>query len=1553
MGALGGIVASRVARAFRVGGPSFTVSSEESSSLRALELGVRALQRGELNVALVGAVDLAGDLRAVMGQDASRRHAAKTNATVIGEGSAALVLKRVADAVRDGDRIYAVIEGIGAASGKCAGGMMANEEVIGEAARCALSDGATPESAIFLRANANADIGDAGAAAGIASIVKSALCLYHTTISALRDSHMSRPEFGAEKDLSTPMAAQYWLRDRADGPRRASVNAVSVDGNCVHALLASAPEIVDTTGHISPTCRPVEALFLVSANDRTGLRKRLDRLAQIASERDGAIVDALAQEWFHAQPSTETLCVSLVPQSATQLRELLAAAKHAVEADQLLASERVFYSPKPLTHAGTIAFVFPGAGNQFAGMGRDLSVQFPAALRKQDRENEHLASQFAGGQLWSSENIDEISHRDAIFAQVSLGTFVHDLFSTFGVMPHAIIGYSLGESTGLFATRTWGAGTRDEMLRRMRQSTLFTTDLAGPCDAIRTSWQLSAGEQVDWIVGVIDRSSATVQAAIVGRTRVYLLIVNTRDECVIGGDRREVMNLVRDLGCVFHPVPGVTSVHNEAAKPVEDAYRQLHRLPITTARDLRFYSGSLGAAYDVTMESAAESIVRQAMSPFDFTKVVEQAYADGVRLFIEMGPGGSCTRMIDQILGDRPHTARAVCVAGQNGVGLLLRTLAELASQGVPVDLHPLYGADAESVKAPDDAPSVTVQPGGDAFIVPALPARRKHKSRAISPAFAAASWASQRATSDNVAPLIEQMTATQIAHARAEESFLRFSQRNVRALGDAISFQLKLAAQDDGTTALAEPEFAEPSRVVALDRTLCMEFAVGSLANVLGPSFAHIDQYPTRVRLPDEPLMLVDRIIMINGEANSMTQGRVVTEHDVLAGAWYLDAGRIPTCIAVEAGQADLFLSGYLGIDSITKGNAVYRLLDAVVTFHGPLPTAGKTIVYDIVIDHFFRQGETHLFRFHFDATVDGEPFLTMHNGCAGFFTADELAAGKGIVLTSIDKRPAAGKRSAWRELVPMKAESYTAEKVELLRTGDLRACFGDAFAGLAIEHPITIPSGRMTLVHRVLNLDPTAGRFGLGQITAEADIHPDDWFLACHFVDDRVMPGTLMYECCLHTLRIYLMRMGWVGEAGTVAYEPLLGVSSQLKCRGQVTASTRKVGYEVTLKEIGYQENGTPYAIADALMYGDGKAIVQMTNMSVRLTGLMREQVERLWATRAVQIADTKAPLFDAATITAFVVGNPSEAFGEPYRIFDLGKKRKIARLPGPPFQFLDRIVSIENCEQWKLAAGGTIVAEYDVPPDAWYFAANDQTGRGEMPFAVLLEIALQPCGWFAAFLGSALASDVDMRFRNLGGSATQFRPVHADVGTLTTTIKITNVSNSGGMIIQHFDMRVISAAGEVYTGNTYFGFFSKDALANQIGIRDAGIYQPSAAELARGEAFAYPEQAPFPDKQMRMVDQIELFDALGGPKGLGFIRATTRVNPDAWFFKAHFFEDPVWPGSLGLESFIQLLKVVAYRRWANAAADPSATTFHTIARAKSIPGFIAARLCPPTSW
>ena len=340
--------------------------------------------------------------------------------------------------------------------------------------------------------------------------------------------------------------------------------------------------------------------------------------------------------------------------------------------------------------------------------------------------------------------------------------------------------------------------------------------------------------------------------------------------------------------------------------------------------------------------------------------------------------------------------------------------------------------------------------------------------------------------------------------------------------------------------------------------------------------------------------------------------------------------------------------------------------------------------------------------------------------------------------------------------------------------------------------------------------------------------DISPEDWFLTCHFCDDNVMPGTLMYECCMHTLRIFLLRMGWVGEEGTTWCEPIPGVDSGLKCRGQVIETTKTVTYQVSIKELGYGPE--PFAIVDALMFADGKPIVEIPNMSIRLAGLTRDKVEGLW----VQSQSSPQPptpssrvLYNYDKILAFSDGNPSEAFGEPYKIFD--NERKIARLPRPPFQFLDRIVDVSG-EPFKLLEGATCEAEYDVPSDAWYFKAGRQS---EMPFSVLLETGLQPCGWLAAYLGSALTSETDLKFRNLDGNAIQHRPVTPESGTLTTRVTITRIASSGGMIIQNYDFEISDQLGPVYTGDTVFGFFSAESLAQQVGVREAKPYQPSAQE------------------------------------------------------------------------------------------------------------------------
>jgi acyl transferase domain-containing protein/3-hydroxymyristoyl/3-hydroxydecanoyl-(acyl carrier protein) dehydratase len=1609
MGSLGSIVASRIAREFHLGGPSFTISSEESSGLRALEAAVRALQKGEIDRAIAGAVDLAGDVRAVLATHRHRPFSASGRAspfdaaadgTLPGEGAAAVVLKRLDDAVRDGDTIHAIIKGIGVAGGGGvadvapesaayqnalerayaeAGADPASvayvethgsgdpEEDLGESLALASFFGSHPVPHPLVLGSAKADVGHAGAAAGFASLIKVCLCLDQQILPPLCNLTSERGELAESVGrFLLPRAPQYWLRDRATGPRRAGLSSFSVDGNCIHVVLEAwePAACVDRPDRLHPLGKHTEALFVAEGRDARALLDGLGRLRSRLGALPDASLETLARDWYEKNPLVPTLpqAVALVARDRLELVEQIDAAQRGLRDDPArpfvlrpALRDRVFHAPVPLGRTGRIAAVFPGSGNDYPGMGRDLSVCWPELLRRQDSENGYLRSQYLPHVFWTDRPNVAPSVRDRIFGQVTLGSLLSDVVRRFGVRVDAAIGNSLGESAALFALRAWA--DRDAMLHAMNASPLFVRDLTGACEAARQAWRLPPDAAVDWLTGIVDRGPGAVRGACAGLRRAYLLIINTPRECVLGGELGEVQKVVERLGCNFLPLPETSTVHCPVVRTVADAYRQLHRLPTTPPSGVRFYSAALARSFEVNLDSAADAILGQALDTVDFPAVIESAYRDGVRIFLEMGPGASCTRMIDAILSDRPHRTRSASVAGVDGVSLVLRLLAQLCAERVPLDLSPLYGPHTalRAAAPPAERRLLSVPVGGSSFIVPppqsspretetpaepmpiapvrpepcppdlvpvpqAIPSPGPRLAPAMEPC---ASPHTARAGMELISLITETVTARQ-ATSEAHAAYLRLSATLQRGLMDNLQFQARLSdcilasgGRQPPVTETKQQGADAPRSPSALDRAQCLEFAVGSIARVLGPDFAVIDSYPTRVRLPDEPLMLVDRIVTIDGQPRCLTSGRVVTEHDIHAGAWYLDGGRIATCIAIEAGQADLFLSAYLGVDFHTRGLAVYRLLDAAVTFHRGLPRPGQVIRYDIRIERFFRQGDTILFKFGFEGSVDGEPLLTMKNGCAGFFTAAELAAGKGVVQTTLDTRPRPGiLPDDAAELPPFAKESYSAAQLDALRAGDPAGCFGSLFEGRRLPDGLRLPGGRMKLVDRVTHLDPAGGRFGAGIIRAEADIDPNAWFLTCHFVDDRVMPGTLMYECCLHTLRIYLLRLGWIAEVEDLVCEPVPGVASVLKCRGQVTAATRTVTYEVILKERGYRPE--PYALADALMYADGKLIVEITNMSVRLTGLTREMIATRWASggRQPSVVETKqqgadAPRsparFDRRHILAFAIGKPSDAFGEPYRVFDEG--RFVARLPGPPFSFLDRITRIE-AEQYKMVAGGVLEAQYDVPPDAWYFTAERQP---IMPFAVLLEIALQSCGFLAAYAGSALTSPVDLAFRNLEGEAELLDAVTPSAGTLTTRVRLLRVSSSGGMIIQAYEFAVRGGSREVYRGQTTFGFFSRDALGQQVGIREAKPY-----DVTGGYGFDYPRDAPFPDDRLRMIDRIECFVPDGGPHGLGFIEGRKVVDPEEWFFKAHFYQDPVWPGSLGLEAFLQLLKAAAVQYW-----------------------------------
>jgi acyl transferase domain-containing protein/3-hydroxymyristoyl/3-hydroxydecanoyl-(acyl carrier protein) dehydratase len=1180
-------------------------------------------------------------------------------------------------------------------------------------------------------------------------------------------------------------------------------------------------------------------------------------------------------------------------------------------------TEKLNYTPQNSSPPDT-AFVYPGSGNHRPFLGREPGFAFRHIMDELDRNNLRLKDMFQPHIYWNQPDrslMDDNPHA-LIIGHVMYGYFVTGLIRRAGVRPDAIIGYSLGESTALVGWDIWP--DRDRVLRQLQASTLFIDELAGPCRVLSNAWNLPAGTDPQWKIVIVNSDPERVRKHLQTYRHVYLLIINTPDQCVVGGHGPELTAFLDNTGLSGIDVTGVTVAHIPEVANVADTYRELHVQPVQKTDDIRVYSGAWGNAYPVSSERCADAILAHASEGIDFVRTIESAYRDGTRHFVEIGPGNSCTSMIQKILHGRKFSVDLLDNREELPSESLFRLLSRLAACGYSVTPDALCRERNTSWKRPEPASphDIPCNPGLE----------HKYDYRFLCVDMDAANTSvsdHSNALSDPDMLLARALDRTGLAVRAAHEQYLELSQNWSESIRRLISFQTKLlpclpSGVDTETERTSSQETIR-RRNIFLDRDQCLEFAVGSIAKILGAEFSDVDTFPTRVRLPDEPLMLVDRIVTVDGIPKSMKPGRIVTEHDVLPDAWYLDQGKCPVCITVEAGQADLFLSGYLGIDFETKGIQKYRLLDAEITIFRGLPEPDETIRYDIRITRFFRQNNIWLFHFEYDATIADQPLMRMRNGTAGFFSDVELAAGGGIIRPNLQDATETTNLSPENHVfVEFTNTAFDERQINALRQGCLEDCFGEAFAGLPLKNPARLPGGKMHLIDRIVAFEPFGGEKKLGRIRAEADIKPDAWFLTCHFVDDMVMPGTLMYECCFHALKVLLMGIGWIGEHDEFVWNPKPNIPCQLKCRGQVVATTRTAAYDITVKDIGFDP--APYAIADAMMYADNRPVVEIKNMSVALTGLTRDKIAALWHAKstAVQCKDKPVPgtfpaLYDKPHILAFSNGKPSSAFGDKYKIFD--NERIIARLPGPPYQFLDRVVTVE-AEPWKMKAGGRIVTEYDMHASEWYLSAN---GRSGMPFAVLLEIALQPCGWYSAYMGSALYSQEDVSYRNLGGHGNIHRmPTIGTETTLAVEVTSTKVSHSGGMIIQHFEFSVYDSQGDIYTGATYFGFFTRAALAEQVGIRDQKPVKTDTCLLKN--PVSYPGHSSLPDSPLRMIDRLTVLKTDGGPKGFGLVEGTKSIDPNEWFFSAHFYQDPVWPGSLGIEAMMQLLQVYALERWGN---------------------------------
>ncbi len=389
------------------------------------------------------------------------------------------------------------------------------------------------------------------------------------------------------------------------------------------------------------------------------------------------------------------------------------------------------------------------------------------------------------------------------------------------------------------------------------------------------------------------------------------------------------------------------------------------------------------------------------------------------------------------------------------------------------------------------------------------------------------------------------------------------------RSLGFLARNQDALAAMPAAPPApLPEPapaiKPAERFPGPSLSREDLLVHAAGKISHIFGPQFEQQDGFEVQVRLPEPPMLLVDRVLGISGEPGSMDKGVIWTETDIPHDAWYLNDGYMPAGIAVESGQADLMLISWLGVDFHNKGERAYRLLGCDLSYHGSLPAAGDTLRYQIHVDGHAQVGDVRLFFFHYDCWVNGELRMAVRNGQAGFFTEAELADSGGI-LWSAAETPALPDRPVEPPPLRCTRDSFSPEQLRSFSEGDAFACFGPGWE-LAQTHTRTprIQGGKMRLLDEVTHCDPEGGPWGRGYLRVCNQLDDDAWYLKGHFHNDPCMPGTLMAEACMQGIAFYMSAMGVTISRDGWRFDPVPGESYHLECRGQVTPGAKELIYE-----------------------------------------------------------------------------------------------------------------------------------------------------------------------------------------------------------------------------------------------------------------------------------------------------------------------------------------------------------------------------------------------------
>jgi 3-hydroxymyristoyl/3-hydroxydecanoyl-(acyl carrier protein) dehydratase len=638
------------------------------------------------------------------------------------------------------------------------------------------------------------------------------------------------------------------------------------------------------------------------------------------------------------------------------------------------------------------------------------------------------------------------------------------------------------------------------------------------------------------------------------------------------------------------------------------------------------------------------------------------------------------------------------------------------------------------------------------------------------------------------------------------------------------------------------------------------------------------------------------------------------------------------------EASQANMLLASWLGADLSHDGQSRYRMLDLDLMVHGSPPRTGETLRSEITLERQVVVGGLRLFYFTVQTSADGR-LVAQASFTSGLFTEAQLDQPARLDWDpQRDARTAEGPFEVEREFTHPR--SFAPPALAALRDGHVADCFGESHRRAA-THVRTPCATRpeLFLLDSVTAMEPMGGPSGRGYVRATQLVTPDDWYFAAHLPGDPCMPGFILVEGAMQSLAFHLTATGLTIPRDGWRFEPAPGTRFSFRFRGQVVPQSATIVYEVFVESVS--AGPVPRIVADVIARLDESIIFHGRRLALQLVpdwpleellsrSSVRKELRPVPGGLAGRHTDPEAATVDGIeagypSLLAFAWGRAQDAFGAC--MADLDGPSRWARIPAPPFLFVTRVTAIE-AQAREPRPGSRVRTSWDIPETAWFFTEN---GGPTMPFAVLLEAMLQPAGWLMRFVSpvdphGSLASG---HIRNLDGVVTIHHEVTPGAGRLSVAVELDSFVRFG--VTELFTVRIEAAIAGRLIGEsrTTFGFFSAQALAEQVGL--AATAQERARinsendgvtdlRTAAGQFFSGALRLPgarLPGPSLLMIDQVTAFDPEGGTAGLGWARGEKTVDPDEWYFKAHFFQDPVQPGSLGLEMLLQLLQVVMIER------------------------------------